>query len=546
MAGTNVPSFTFGPTGFIAPSGPAVLTGVQGDINGAFANSLSYNLVTPQGQLSQSWAAIIDNTYQTFQLICQQFDPSYASNRFQDGIGRIYFMQRIAAIPTQLQVSCLGASGTVIPFGALIIDSLNNLYQCATVGGGTIPSGGTIVLQFNAVIPGPTAVPSANACTIYQTIPGWDTVTIVSGVVGQNVETQSAFEIRRQQSVASNSLGAIGSIIGAVAAVPNVTDYFGWNNNTNAPAVVSGVTVPAFSIYISVAGGTTSAIAQAILSKKGAGAPMAGTTTVTAFDNNPLYAAPIPYQITFTIATPIQLLWNVVLINNPQIPSNATTLIQNALIAAVTGQSTLNPAPPKARIGNTVFANAYIPAIAALGSWAQVSSLQVGSINTSPAIFYGTISSNTLTVGSVASGTIAVGQFIFDTANRILNGTQIIAGSGLSWTVNQPQTVTGSTFTGNTSGASVNITISAVTGTIVIGDEITGTGITGGTTLLSQTSGTPGGAGVYVMSNSANLSGIACTTLPTITGAAAGSASTPVNANQVPQCTAPNILVSHT
>jgi hypothetical protein len=53
-------------------------------------------------------------------------------------------------------------------------------------------------------------------------------------------------------------------------------------------------------------------------------------------------------------------------------------------------------------------------------------------------------------------------------------------------------------FTGSGSGTS--LTTSAVTGTIMIGDTVAGTGVPGGTTIVSQTSGTPGGAGVYVTS----------------------------------------------
>ena len=547
MAGTNVPTFTFGASGFIAPSGPAVLSGVQADINAAFSNTLNYSLSTPQGQLAQSWAAIIDNTYASIQYMAQQMDPAYASGRMQDGIGRIYGMQRLPNLPTQLQVSCLGAQGTVIPFGALIQDSSGNLYSCATVGGGTIPALGTIVLQFNAVVYGPTPVPLANQVSIYQAIPGWDTVTVASGVQGVLVESRSAFEQRRQQSVQSNSLGPIGAIIGQVAQVPNVTDYFGINNPSATPLVTLGVTIPPYSIYISVAGGSSSAVAQAILDAKGAGAPMAGNTTVTAFDSNPLYAQPVPYQITYTIPTPIQLLWNVVLVNNPLIPSNATTLIQNALIAAVTGQSTLNPAPPRARIGTIVYAQNYIPAISALGSWAQVASITVGSINTNPVTFDATISGNLMTVlsGSVV-GVIAPGQTIFDQNNRMVNGTTIVSGSGLSWNVNNPQSI-GATFTGNTTGPNTSVTVSAIAGgTLGVGDVVTGTGIPANTTVQSQTSGTPGGNGVYVLSNSVNLSAVACTSYAVITAAVAASSQTQINANQVPQISATNIAVSHT
>lgn len=62
----------------------------------------------------------------------------------------------------------------------------------------------------------------------------------------------------------------------------------------------------------------------------------------------------------------------------------------------------------------------------------------------------------------------------------------------------------GATFTAT--GASANLTVSAVTGLISIGDTISGTGVPAGTTILSQTSGTTGGAGVYVTSNNTTAS----------------------------------------
>ena len=56
----------------------------------------------------------------------------------------------------------------------------------------------------------------------------------------------------------------------------------------------------------------------------------------------------------------------------------------------------------------------------------------------------------------------------------------------------------GATFTA--SGSGTNLTISSVTGLISIGETISGTGVPAGTTIISQTSGTTGGAGVYVTS----------------------------------------------
>lgn len=540
MGDTLVPTFTFGPTGFVAPSGPAVLTGVQGDINAAFGNTLNYQLTTPQGQLAQSQAAVISNAYATFQYYTQQIDPAYASGRMQDAIGRIYYLTRDPSEPTVLQINCTGGNIT-IPVGALIRDSSLNLYACTTAT--VIPPTGSVTVPFACTVPGPVSVPQS--VSIYQGVNGWDTVAVVSGVIGSDVESRAAFEQRRQDSVAGNSFGAAGSIIGAVAKVAGVLDYFGYSNNTAAPVTLFGVTIPANSLYISVAGGAATDIANAILTKKGGGAPMAGNTTVTVYDDNPLYATPIPYQITFTIPAPIQLVWSVVLVNSPLVPSDAASQVQTALIAALAGQSNLNPAPPKARIASTIYAANYIPAISALGTWAQVASIGIGSTNTPAAVVVGTISGTTMTITSVTSGSLSPGQILFDLDNRIINGTAIVTGSGGtgSYTINNPQTL-GASFTGTGSGTS--LTTSAVTGVIGIGDIVAGTGVPANTTIVSQTSGTPGGAGVYVTSNATTSAGAALTTSVVISAVAGTGTSVAVNANQIPQTSAPNIAVSTT
>lgn len=60
-------------------------------------------------------------------------------------------------------------------------------------------------------------------------------------------------------------------------------------------------------------------------------------------------------------------------------------------------------------------------------------------------------------------------------------------------------------FTGSIT--TTNLTVSAMTsGTIRLGMVLTGTGVTAGTHVVSQTSGTPGGAGVYVISPTQTVS----------------------------------------
>ncbi len=448
---TNVPQPTFGPTGFVSPTGPEVLAGVQADINAAFGNTLSYALNTPQGQLATTLAAVISNCYALFSYYTQQMDPAYASGRMQDAIARIYNLERDPAEPTSLQINCLGLTGVVIPVGALIQDTDGNIYACTDAA--TIPVGGTVEATFACQTPGQIAVPST--VTIYQAISGWDAVTVASGTVGVNTENRQSFEDRRLETVAGNSFGAIGSVLGAVAQVDGVTDFYGYDNSTAAPVTVGGVSIAAHSIYVCVAGGSQQDVADAIFSKKAPGCGMVGTTTVAVFDENPLYSAPIEYEVKFQIPTDLQILFAVTLVNGPNVPSDAASQVQNALIDALIDGTN----GPRARIGDVLYATMYIPAISALGAWAQVAAITIGSVNAPVVAFTASIAGTTMTVSAVASGVLAIGQYI--TGTGVTAGTRITAlGSGTggtgTYTVSVTQTV-GSTATMKASSANTTL-----------------------------------------------------------------------------------------
>ena len=71
----------------------------------------------------------------------------------------------------------------------------------------------------------------------------------------------------------------------------------------------------------------------------------------------------------------------------------------------------------------------------------------------------------------------------------------------------------GSTSTGTGSGT--DLTLSSLTGYVSIGDKVSGTGVPAGTTIVSQTSGTTGLAGVYVTSAATTSSAATITTFGT-------------------------------
>lgn len=428
---TSVPGVSFTARGFVAPAEADVVVGLDADWKAAFGGDLNVDPTTPTGQLIASQAAIIGQSNNQQVALFNGVDPAYASGRMQDAIARIYFIERDPAEPTTLQIICGGLQGVVIPVGALIADASGNLYTCTEAG--TIDAGGTVTLSFAAQITGPTAIPAQVG--IYQAIPGWNTATVDSGVVGRDVESRADFEFRRAQSVAKNGAGFLPTILGNVLSVSGVIDAYVTENYTGAPVVVGGVTLAANSLYVCVAGGAAQDIGDAIWLKKNPGCAYTGDTSITVQDTNSGYSPPYPeYTVTWQTAVAEATCFNVTITDSVGVPSNALDLIQAAIAAAFTGSD----GAARARIGSTLYASRYYGPVALLGAWAQIVSIQLGSEASPTATFTGVIAGTALST-SAETGTIAIGQFVFGTG--VASGTYIVSGAGSSWVVSVSQTV---------------------------------------------------------------------------------------------------------
>jgi len=440
MSGTtSVPFPVLGPRGYIIPPETEILLGVQADLNAAFGGTLNPALETPQGQWSMSTTAIIGDTNDQFLLLTNNVDPAYASGRMQDAIARIYFLERLPAQPTVVSALCTGLAGVVIPAGSRAQDQNGNIYVCAS--GGTIGSTGTVTLSFANVVTGPIPCPATTLDTIYQVVPGWDTISNpADGVVGRVVESRADFELRRQQSVAVNALGSLTSVFGVVAQVSGVVDLYVTENSTGSPVTLDGVTLPAHSLYVCVAGGADADVAHAIWSKKAPGCAYAGGTTVVVQDTTG-YSPPYPsYNVKFQRPTEQPFVFTVTIANSAQVPNTAQSEVQQAILDGFSGAD----GGQRAKIGGTIYASRYYTNVAILGSWANIISIKVGSTATTAAAFTASIAGSVMTVTAVGSGTLAVGQTIFGAGIPV--GVRIIslgtgAGGTGTYNINIPQTI---------------------------------------------------------------------------------------------------------
>lgn len=443
----TVPQPSFGPNGFVTPAEPDILTGVKAEINAAFGGNLNMADETPQGQLAVSQTAAIGNANDAFVFLAQQFDPAYNSGRYQDAIARIYFISRFGSQPTSVVCTCSGLAGVVIPAGALALGQDGNQYAATETA--TIGPTGSVNVNFACVVNGPIPCVIGNVNTIYQAVNGWDSITNASeGVLGRNTETPRQFEARRYASVAKNSVGSLSAIRGAVLAIPGVLDCYVTENVASTQQTIGGVILGPKTLYVSAVGGDSSAIAQAIWAKKAPGCGYNGNTNVTVYDTNSGYNPPYPsYSVSFQRPPTLAILFKVNIQTNAFVPADAIARVQNAIIASFAGTD----GSQRVTSGAEIFAAQFYSPVRSLGSWAQLRSLKIGSNQLADAVVTGAISGTALTVSAVTSGTIVIDGTVSGTG--LLDGTRIVSQSSGTpggvgvYVVNQSQTVVSTTLT---------------------------------------------------------------------------------------------------
>jgi len=372
---TNVPQIQWSNGSPVLPSEQDILVGVQADINTAFGGGVNSGLTTPQGQIAQTETAIIGDKNSEIAYISNQVNPSMASGIWQDAIGYIYFLTRIQAAGTVVNCNCVGAVGTVIPAGAVAKDTSGYLYS--STASATIPSTGTISVQFQNQTTGAIACNIGALSIIYTAIAGWDTVTNpTAGALGNDVESRQAFEARRSASVAANSLNSIQSIYGALAALSDVIDVFVIDNPTGS-ALSYGITnysIASHAMCVSVAGGTASSIGTTIWNKKPPGCGYSGNTSTTVYDTN--YSPAIGYTVTWLTPTSTPTYFVVQIVNNALLPANIIQLTQNAVIESFNGLDGLGSS---VGIAQTTYSGRYYANINAINSNVNVKEVYLAS-----------------------------------------------------------------------------------------------------------------------------------------------------------------------
>ena len=238
---------------------------------------------TPDGQMANIFALSKKDILDLCVAIHDSFDPDQAVGASLDSISQISGLARKGGSYTITDVEVtvdrdLNLPGldstTQVPF--TIQDATGNKFYLEV---GAALTTGANVLSFRAALLGEVQI-LANTLTI--------PVTIILGVTavnnptaptqtGANQESDAAFRIRRQKSVAGPAQGYLQALFSGLNDIPGMTSAVIYENVTNSS---DGDGIPGHSIWVIVDGGTDAEVAEQIYLYRNAGCGMKGAEEV--------------------------------------------------------------------------------------------------------------------------------------------------------------------------------------------------------------------------------------------------------------------------
>jgi uncharacterized phage protein gp47/JayE len=255
--------------------------------------------------------------------VVNAFSPATAQGVGLSRVVKINGIARLVASYSNCDVLCVGQVGTVINNGA-VADLAQNLWNLPPVV--VIPNAGQILVTATAAALGAIKAAVGEISAIATPTAGWQSVyNNVEATPGAPVETDAQLRIRQAQSTMLASQGILDGILGALSAVPGVTEMRGYENDQNIPDVNG---IPGHCIAIVIDGGDAIAIAGIIAARKS----FAGTYGTTSIQVADTFGIGVIRTINFFRSTPVRVRWTLVVKAKAGFTTDIQAQIQQAII----------------------------------------------------------------------------------------------------------------------------------------------------------------------------------------------------------------------
>lgn len=292
---------------------------------------------TPDGYMN-AWHA------ENYRILCEAVreawnskDPAKARDTQLNIIGSLTGASIEDATPSQIQGAVTGVSGTVVLSGSVVSgDESWTIDNNVTIG-----ISGTATATATCAITGYIEPIIGSVNNIKTTIGGWTGFTNTSTIViGAESQSNSAFRVSRNRSVARPGNNQTDSTVGELFAIDDVLRVASYENPTGSASVSveNPHGLPKNSETYLIQGGDSEAIAKAIYVKKNPGVYLNGAGVVEEILVTSEVHRTNNKTIRFGRPTPVPMIV-VAEISDPlgNIPTNIEPLVQAAIISYANG-----------------------------------------------------------------------------------------------------------------------------------------------------------------------------------------------------------------
>lgn len=237
-------------------------------------------------QLLSIFALKTTDTLQALTYAYNARSPHTAIGTSLDSVVKLNGISRKAASHSTCDVVLTGTAFTQILNGA-VQDKAGIVWDLPSTV--VIGSDGTLTTTATCRDAGAISALAGDIDSIYTPTYGWTAATNKTAAIqGRDVETDAELRARQAVSTSNPSQTMLAGTKGAIAALPNVTRFAVYENDTNSAAVSDDNPhgLPPHSITCVVEGGTDMDIAGAIYTHKGLGCYTNGDVPVEFTDQN--------------------------------------------------------------------------------------------------------------------------------------------------------------------------------------------------------------------------------------------------------------------
>lgn len=250
---------------------------------------------SPDGQVIGIWSEALANLDEQVQFAYMARDPATATGQALDDIGDYAGLTRQDATFSTATVILSGTNGTLVPEGSRVRNS--DTGTTWSLDADTTISGATSA-NVTATEAGALTAAIGTLAEIADPVAGWESVTNDdSAAIGSDEESDNAFRLRRNQSVALPGSNQVDNIFAVVANVDGVTQAIVYENPED---IADANGLGPHSIAIFAQGGDQSEIIDAIATRKNPGCGMnAGSGFPNTITENTVTPLGNPLTITF-------------------------------------------------------------------------------------------------------------------------------------------------------------------------------------------------------------------------------------------------------